>query len=74
MGAGRINIMFKKFKAIRQANRCVEEPREDMPENMRVESKEHLMRLIKQAVDEDDGTYYTFDDIYKELGLSRKRK
>lgn len=43
-----------------------------IPENMRVENKEHMIRLIKEAIDEDDGRYYTFDEIFEELGIPKE--
>ena len=39
-------------------------------ENMRVGNKEHLVKLVREAIDEDDGTYYTFDELFDELGIA----
>lgn len=43
-----------------------------MPENMRVENREQLVQLIKDAVDKDDGTRYTIDEIFDELGVAQR--
>lgn len=43
-----------------------------IPENMRVENKEHMIKLMKEAVDNDNGNYYTMDEIFDELGVPKE--
>ena len=39
----------------------------NMPENMRVETKEDVIRLIEEAIDNDDGTRYTIEEIRQQI-------
>lgn len=43
-----------------------------VPECMRVENKEQMIKLIDEAFEADDGTYYTFDEILDELGIPKR--
>ena len=43
--------------------------RKELPENMRIETKEELEAYIKKRIDEDDGTRYTLDEVKAHLGL-----
>lgn len=66
-----VNMSLKRLLIEEQIPFSTQVGEDRVPENMRVESKEHLMRLIKKAVDEDDGTYYTMNEIREELGIPR---
>ena len=42
-----------------------------MPENMRIENKEQLIRLLDEGIEDDDNAYHTIDYVLDELGISK---
>lgn len=44
----------------------------ELPENMQIETKEQLIKYIKNSLDKDDGTRYSLDEIHKHMTEKKK--
>ena len=45
----------------------------DLPENMRIETKDELISFLDKRMTEDDGTRYTLDEVKAHLGLTKTK-